>query len=129
MIDVTCAIIVNQANQVLVTQRSAAMKLPLKWEFPGGKVEPGETPATCLVREIKEELNLDIATDLELPANVHHYPEFSINLIPFICKVTGGTLELREHAKCLWLHPTKLLHLDWAEADVAIVDSYLCSFK
>ena len=129
MINVTCAIIVDDTNSVLVTQRSASMKLPLKIEFPGGKIEEGETPSECLVREIKEELNLDIKILFEMPANIHHYVEFSINLIPFVCKVIGGSIELREHESYQWLNPSELLDQDWAEADVPIVENYLSSLN
>ena len=127
MINVTCAIIVDDAGRVLVTQRSASMKLPLKIEFPGGKIEEGETPSECLVREIKEELNLDIKTLFEMPANVHHYIEFSINLIPFVCKVIGGSIELREHASYQWMDSSDLIAQDWAEADIPILENYLNS--
>nr|WP_294874041.1 (deoxy)nucleoside triphosphate pyrophosphohydrolase [uncultured Pedobacter sp.] len=129
MINVTCAIIVDDTNSVLVTQRSASMKLPLKIEFPGGKIEEGETPSECLVREIKEELNLDIKILFEMPANIHHYVEFSINLIPFVCKVIGGSIELREHESYQWLNSSELLDQDWAEADVPIVENYLSSLN
>lgn len=129
MINVTCAIIVDDANKILVTQRSASMKLPLKIEFPGGKIEEGETPSECLVREIKEELNLDIKILFEMPANIHHYVEFSINLIPFVCKVIGGSIELREHVSYQWLNSSELLDQDWAEADVPIVENYLNSLN
>ena len=125
MIDVTCAIIVNQAKQVLITQRSATMKLPFKWEFPGGKVESGESPEACVVREIKEELNLDINPGMTLQLSIHHYPEFSINLIPFICEIMGGEIILSEHTQYLWLDPAELLNLDWAEADIPIVKNYI----
>lgn len=125
MINVTCAIIVDDMGRVLVTQRSVTMKLPLKIEFPGGKIEEGETASDCLVREIKEELNLDIKTLFGMPANIHHYVEFSINLIPFVCKIIGGSIELREHASYQWLDPLELLDLDWAEADIPIVENYL----
>lgn len=127
MINVTCAIIADDTGKVLVTQRSATMKLPFKIEFPGGKIEPGETASDCLVREIKEELNLDIKTLFEMPYNIHHYVEFSINLIPFVCKIIGGSIELREHASYQWLNPSELLDQDWAEADIPIVENYLNS--
>jgi 8-oxo-dGTP diphosphatase len=129
MINVTCAIIVDDANKILVTQRSASMKLPLKIEFPGGKIEEGETPSECLIREIKEELNLDVEILFEMPANIHHYVEFSINLIPFVCKVIGGSIELREHVSYQWLNSSELLDQDWAEADVPIVENYLNSLN
>jgi 8-oxo-dGTP diphosphatase len=127
LIDVACAIIVDLKGRVLVTQRSSTMKLPLKMEFPGGKVEVNELPAECLLREIKEELNLEIRIISEMPAIAHFYPSFGIRLIPFVCEVTGGTIELREHAGCWWMEAKMLTGLDWAEADVAVVKNYLNS--
>jgi 8-oxo-dGTP diphosphatase len=129
MTEVACAIVVNSDGRVLVTQRSAAMKLPLKMEFPGGKVEKGETPAACLIREIKEELNLDIRIIFEMPANEHVYPDFNIRLIPFVCEITGGVIVLREHAGYCWLDAEGLLDLDWAAADIPVVKSYLNSIN
>lgn len=125
IIDVTCAIIVDKDNRVLVTQRSQSMSLPLKWEFPGGKIEPNESAEECLIREIKEELGIDIEIQKRLKPNSHTYPTITINLIPFICKVIGGKINLAEHAACKWLKPNGLLALDWADADVPIVKNYL----
>jgi len=122
---VSCAIIINSLNQILVTQRSAAMHLPLKWEFPGGKIEENETPEACLIREIREELNIDIEIIEGLSPNDHHYGDKSIRLIPFICKHTGGEIELKEHAEYKWLDRTNLLDLDWAAADVGVVREFL----
>lgn len=125
MIHVTCAIIVDREKNVLVTQRSAAMSMPLKMEFPGGKIEPGENPETCLIREIKEELDLEINVISEMPAHIHSYPEIDINLIPFICEVKSGTIRLKEHAAYYWLSPNQLVDLDWAAADIPILKNYL----
>jgi len=127
MIEVACAIIVNPDGQVLVTQRSAVMKLPLKMEFPGGKVEKGETSSACLIREIKEELNLDIRVIFEMPANEHIYPDFNIRLIPFVCEITGGVIVLREHAGYCWLNVEELSDLDWAAADIPVMKNYINS--
>ena len=127
MIDVACAIIVDPDGQVLVTQRSAMMKLPLKMEFPGGKVEKGETSSACLIREIKEELNLDIRIIFEMPANEHFYPDFNIRLIPFVCEIIGGVIVLKEHAACCWLDPEELMDLDWAAADIPVMKNYISS--
>lgn len=101
------------------------MSLPLKWEFPGGKIESDETPEHCLVREIKEELNIEIEILRDLPANTHAYPSITIKLIPFICKHMKGEIVLHEHADFKWLHSNELLDLDWADADVPIVKSFL----
>ena len=125
MIQVSCAIIVNPLGQVLVTKRSLTMHLPLKWEFPGGKIEANETPEACLIREIKEELNIEIEIIEGLSANDHQYPDKSIRLMPFICRQTGGEIILKEHADYKWLDRKELLDLDWAEADVEVVREYL----
>ena len=125
MIKVSCAIIVNAQNQVLVTQRSALMPLPLKWEFPGGKIEENETAEECLIREIKEELNIEIEITFSLPPNDHQYPDKLIRLIPFICRQKDGEIILKEHAGYKWLDAKDLLDLDWAEADVGVVEEYL----
>jgi len=125
MIDVACAIIVTAEKQVLVTQRSSDMKLPLKIEFPGGKVEAAEMPIACIVREIKEELNLDIQPVFEMQPHVHSYPDITIRLIPFVCRVIGGEIKLREHLTYAWLAPEELMDLDWAEADIPVLKRYL----
>ena len=125
MIKVSCAIIVNANGLVLVTQRSKKMPLPLKWEFPGGKIEENETAEECLIREIKEELNIEIEITGSLSPNDHKYPDKLIRLIPFICQQTGGEIVLKEHADYKWLDVKDLLDLDWAEADIPIVKQYL----
>lgn len=121
MLHVTCAIIEHE-GKILICQRSATMKLPLKWEFPGGKIEAGESRADCLRREIREELGLDIEVGAELTAVTHAYPNFEITLYPFRCTVTAGELMLAEHAQALWVSPAELQGYDWAEADVPIVN-------
>lgn len=125
MIEVTCAIIEHN-NKVLVTQRSEKMALPLKWEFPGGKIEKGETAEACLNREILEELHINIKITKQLNTNTHQYSETkTIKLIPFICELIDGEIKLTEHANFLWLSKIELSNLDWAEADVPILNEYL----
>src|SRR5690554_1765063 len=121
MLTVTCAIIVHN-GKILICQRSQAMSQPLKWEFPGGKAERGEDEQLAIVREIKEELHLDIQITDRLAATEHEYPEFRIRLVPFVAKVTGGSLFLEEHCDARWVPADELDPYDWAPADVPIVE-------
>lgn len=125
-IHVTCAII-ERAGRVLATQRSAAMSMPHKWEFPGGKIDPGETPEECLRRELLEEIGIQARIGRSLPASTHQYPTFTITLHPFICTIEEGEIVLHEHEALLWLEPGELLCLDWAEADIPVLEAYLAT--
>ncbi len=121
---VTCAIILD-GNRVLVTQRGERMKMPLKWEFPGGKVEDGEADDACLHRELKEELNISIRILKLLPEQRFSYPEFDITLVPFLVRFLGGEIQLLEHKTFRWLNREELPKLDWAEADVPVLMDFL----
>lgn len=122
-IQVACAII-ERNGLVLAAQRSASMSQPLKWEFPGGKINPGESPEDCLRRELKEELGVNVLVGSILPVNTHHYPDFQVTLYPFICSIVGGEITLHEHAAIAWLFPNDLHTLDWAEADLPLIQGY-----
>lgn len=124
MINVTCAII-RMNNKILVTQRSEQMKLPLKWEFPGGKLEEGENVIECIKREIKEEINIEIEVLKQLSNSIFDYGSFTINLIPFLSKYVSGEIILSEHNDYKLLEKSELLQLDWAEADLPIVEEFL----
>ncbi len=124
MINVTCAIILK-GNKVLVTQRSEKMKLPLKWEFPGGKLESNETEQECIIREIKEELNINIEIIGKLSCCIFDYGSFNINLIPFISNYISGEIVLSEHKDFKWMKKSDLSSLDWAEADLPILKEFL----
>jgi len=121
---VVCAIIHKQ-NKTLAVQRSKKMALPLKWEFPGGKIEPNETELACVTREVKEELSIDIEIGQRLTPITHEYPDFSIELIPYVSKYKSGNLTLNEHSHKRWLEKADLINLDWAAADVPIVAEYV----
>lgn len=124
MINVTCAIII-QGKKILVTQRSEKMKLPLKWEFPGGKLEENESEIDCIKREIKEELNIEIEILKSLSNSIYDYGVFKINLIPFISNYVSGEIILSEHKDYKLVDKSELLNLDWAEADLPIVVEFL----
>jgi 8-oxo-dGTP diphosphatase len=122
-IQVACAII-EREGKVMAAQRSAAMSMPLKWEFPGGKIKAHETPAEGLHRELLEELGVRVEVLRTMPPATHRYPEFIVTLHPFVCVLAGGELRNNEHAALVWLPPEELPTLDWAEADWPIIAGY-----
>lgn len=125
IIPVTCAIIMKE-GKVLVAQRNKEMLQPWKWEFPGGKIEIGESAEDCLSREIKEELNINIQIIQAFPVHQHRYSiEKEIKLIPFLCNYFGGELILKEHHQVLWMDVAQLSGLDWSEADIPIVKNFV----
>ena len=120
---VACALIEHN-GLVLAAQRSSAMNLPLKWEFPGGKLEAGESPETCLQRELMEELGITVIVGRRLSQHTHSYDSFTVTLYPFVCTIMSGEISLHEHAAIAWLPPEKLHSLDWADADRPVIQAY-----
>lgn len=123
-IHVSCAVI-ERDGRILAAQRSESMSMPLKWEFPGGKVRDHETPEGCLVREVLEEMELHVTVRSSLPTTTHHYPSFTITLYPFVCSIQSGEIWLHEHSAYAWLPPEDLGSLDWAAADLNVISNYL----
>ena len=121
---VACALI-ERDGLLLAAQRSATMNLPLKWEFPGGKIEAGESPEECLHRELREEMAVSVVIGAALLPQTHHYPDFTVTLYPFVCQLATAEIVLREHAAIQWLAPAELLTLDWAAADLPVIENYL----
>lgn len=100
------------------------MSLPLKWEFPGGKINEGESPEECLRRELTEELGIEVTIGEPLTVSTHHYPSFTITLYPFVCEIVSGEITLHEHSAMVWLPVEELHMLDWAEADCPVIREY-----
>jgi len=125
MINVTCAIIRNEDDEVLVVQRGGATDHPFKWEFPGGKVGNGETEEECIIREVKEELSMDIVICGRLPEVEHDYGHKSIILISFICDTLDELPFLSEHHDFKWIAASDLLKVDFSEADIPVARNYL----
>jgi 8-oxo-dGTP diphosphatase len=123
-INVTCAIVYFK-DKILITQRSEKMKLPLKWEFPGGKLETNESEIDCIKREILEEINIEIDIVKKLSDSIFDYGTFQIKLIPFIANYVSGDIRLAEHKKYRLLNISELSNLDWAEADKPIIEELL----
>ncbi len=121
-VPVVCAVI-ERDGRVLVAQRPPHKLLPLKWEFPGGKVEPGEEAADAIVREIREELGCAIHVTQALPPFVHDYKTVVIEMIPFRCTLAPGSPEPHphEHVAVAWVTPAELQAYDLAAADWPVV--------
>lgn len=113
----------------LATRRSAAMSMPLKWEFPGGKVEPGEAPAAALAREIAEELELVIEVDRHLATGFGTSGTRTVRLEVYLARCTGGDLVLHEHDEAGWFTADELARLDWAAADLPAVEALVAHLR
>ena len=124
-IPVVCALIVRE-RRLLLARRPAHKHLPHKWEFPGGKVEPGESPAAAVVREIREELGCEIVVTGALPTFTHAYGAVVIEMIPFLCALAPGSPEPHphEHVVLAWAEPGELSRYDLAAADLPVVKAY-----
>lgn len=120
-INVVGAVIVLD-GKVLCAQRGPAGSLGGLWEFPGGKIEPGETPRDALVREIDEELRCEVVVGDEVTTTSYDYDFGTVTLTTFWCELVGGTPTLTEHAEVRWLPPSELDSIEWAPADVPAVD-------
>ena len=92
------------------------------WEFPGGKIEEGETPEDAIVREIKEELDTIVKIERYLDTIEYDYPEFHLSMDCFLCSIVSGTLVLKEHEAARWLSREELDSVEWLPADITIID-------
>lgn len=125
-INVTAAVIIK-SDKILCVQRDDNKfdYISRKWEFPGGKVEENEQIEDTIVREINEELNLEVKIKSFLIQVDHQYPDFRIIMDTFICEIQNGDLMLNEHIDSKWLEVNELEKLDWAAADLPIVDALI----
>jgi 8-oxo-dGTP diphosphatase len=120
-IDVACAVIQRADGRILAARRPRGKHLGGKWEFPGGKLEPGEASGSALEREIHEELATTIRLVGALPVVEHQYPGFTIRLHPWLCELTGPEPVPAEHSEIRWLDRAALQALDWAAADLPVL--------
>ena len=127
-IEVVAAIIKND-NKILCVQRkeSELSYISKKYEFPGGKMEANETKTETIVREIKEELAMDINVKEEFLTVTHQYPDYLLTMHSFICTSNESKVTLTEHIDYKWLELEELDTLDWAAADVPIVKKLIAN--
>ena len=111
------AAIIIENGKVFATQRGYG-EFKDGWEFPGGKIEPGETPEEAIVREIKEELDTEVEVIELLDTVEYDYPNFHLSMGCFICKIKSGDLVLKEHEAAKWLTKDTLGSLEWLPADM-----------
>lgn len=112
--------IIKDGDKIFATQRGYG-EFKDGWEFPGGKMEPGETPQQALARELKEELAIDANVGDFLCTVDYDYPTFHLTMHCFYCSVIGGELTLLEHEAAKWLKTTELHSVNWLPADIEVV--------
>lgn len=130
-VKVVAAIIIHE-NKIFATQRGYG-EFKDGWEFPGGKIEPGETPQEALAREIKEELDIEIEVKDFLETVEYDYPEFHLSMDCFFCAIRSGDLVLKEHEAAKWLTVETLDSVDWLPADQGLIEGIreymICFFR
>ena len=114
------AAVIRKDGRIFATQRGYG-EFKDGWEFPGGKIEPGETPEEAIVREIKEELDTEVEVIELLDTVEYDYPNFHLSMGCFICKIKSGDLVLKEHEAAKWLTKDTLGSLEWLPADMGFV--------
>ena len=119
-VNVVAAIIKDQ-DKIFSTKRGYGEFINM-WEFPGGKIEKGETKEEALIREIKEELEVSISVDSFLTTVEYDYPNFHLTMHCYLCTILDGTINLVEHSDAKWLDLKHIDTVNWLPADIAVVD-------
>lgn len=120
MIEVTAAIIRNE-GKILICQRPANKACGLLWEFPGGKIEAGETGEQCIVRECQEELGVTLQVERKVTDVVYEYPDRVVHLHFYLCNIMAGVLEKKEHAAVKWIDPNEITQYTFCPADAEML--------
>lgn len=125
-IEVVAAVVIKD-NKILCVQRGDNKReyIAFKYEFPGGKIEDGESREAAIIREIIEELSIEIEIQREFLTVHHTYPDFNLIMHTFICGCSNLNIQLSEHIDFKWLEKSELMTLDWAAADIPVVNKLL----
>lgn len=124
MKQVTAALLLK-AGKILIARRPANDDLAHYWEFPGGKIEEGETPEACLIREMKEELDIEVSVGNFFMESIFSYQQGTIQLLAYWTTWHSGELELMVHSEVAWVERDELINYEFAPADIPIVDRLL----
>jgi 8-oxo-dGTP diphosphatase len=119
---VVAGLMTRADGRVLITQRRADQALPLQWEFPGGKVEPGEAPVAALARELREEIGVTVEVGRIWDVLFHAYPNFDLVMLVYACRVVEGEPRAVEVADVAWVAPAELPRWDILPADQPLVE-------
>lgn len=120
-IEVVGAVLVED-GRVFAAKRGPGKSMAGLWEFPGGKIEPSETPQAALARELREELRVDVVVGQFLVSATHDLGTSIIELSTYMCQISSGNVTLTEHTQSRWIAPSELNKLDWAPADIPTVE-------
>ncbi|WP_242131336.1 (deoxy)nucleoside triphosphate pyrophosphohydrolase [Aestuariivivens marinum] len=121
MIRVVCGVIYKR-DKFLITRRKPGIALEGKWEFPGGKIKDSETGLEALKRELLEELGMQVEVLGKIGSNIHHYPNFSIELIAYKCTFIEASFKLTDHDAYEWISKVDISNFDLADADKPFID-------
>ena len=121
-IHVVCALIYDENHRIYASQRGYG-EMKDGWEFPGGKIEEQEKPEEALIREIKEEMEVDIKINKYLCTIEHDYSTFHLSMDCFVCTLTSEGLHLNDHSAIKWINPFED-KIDWVPADVKVIENY-----